>query len=233
VLRPWEGLEASSGGRRWLALPSAYDVLQTSGDMTVIRGYDQWGFDINGVNMRGSVLVFPSFTLLWDVQSVRDISVASLSPIHLLKPSIRILLVGTGARMLNIHPELYGYFARRGVAVEPMATKHAMSTFNVLNGDGREVAAALLSEEPLTRDECCLYLSGSPYTDSDAESVSGRLGGAEAVFGTLEPRAPSTTANPIADDLLNAPKTSQRLRRSFDAKSPSDSPYLGSGPKRS
>jgi NADH dehydrogenase [ubiquinone] 1 alpha subcomplex assembly factor 3 len=177
--------------------------------------------------MRGSVLVFPTFTLLWDVHSVTEISVASLSPVHLLRPAVNLLLVGTGADMRTIHPELYGYFARRGVAIEPMATKHAISTFNVLNGDGRDVAAALLSPEPLTRDEACLYLSGSPYIDPDAIEASRRLegdGGENFEHSTLaDPSEKSGT--PIVDDMMRRVSSSNALRRSHRGRV-SQSPYV-------
>ena len=37
---------------------------------------------------------------------------------------------------------------------------HAIAAFGVLNEEDRPVAAALLCETPLTRDECCLKVPG-------------------------------------------------------------------------
>lgn len=45
---------------------------------------------------------------------------------------------------------------------------HAISTFNVLNQEGRRVAAALMSREPLTRDDACVYTPEAlEETDAD------------------------------------------------------------------
>jgi hypothetical protein len=57
-----------------------------TGSRIVIRGYDDHGFNVNGVRMRGSILCFQSLCLLWDVQGVAGVTAASLSPGHLLKP---------------------------------------------------------------------------------------------------------------------------------------------------
>lgn len=68
--------------------------------------------------------------------------------------------------MRNVNPELFGYFSRKGISIEHMTTKHAISTFNVLNAEGRGVAAALLSLHPVTREEACFYTSGTPYVET-------------------------------------------------------------------
>ena len=46
-------------------------VAQTDASQTVVDGWDDYGYKINGIYMRGSVLAFPNFTLLWDAQQVR------------------------------------------------------------------------------------------------------------------------------------------------------------------
>ncbi len=58
------------------------------GQKSSIQGFDDFGFEINDVNYRGSVLVFPFLTLLWDARTVADITMASLSAAHLVKPRI-------------------------------------------------------------------------------------------------------------------------------------------------
>eukprot|EP01138_Halocafeteria_seosinensis_P015258 gb/GECG01015573.1/.p1 GENE.gb/GECG01015573.1/~~gb/GECG01015573.1/.p1 ORF type:complete len:185 (+),score=13.02 gb/GECG01015573.1/:1-555(+) len=139
------------------------DVSPTIGENdTVIHGMDDFGYQVNGIYMRGSVLCFPNFTLLWDVGKVTEITPQNLSPILIVRPRIEMLLIGTGEEMKEVNPILFGHFARNGVAVEHMASKHAISTFNVLNQEGRGVAAALLCRTELPRDEWCCYLRGSP-----------------------------------------------------------------------
>jgi uncharacterized protein len=61
----------------------------------------------------------------------------------LLEHSPELIIVGTGAT--NVFPprELTFAFARRGVGFEVMDTAAAARTFNVLAGEGRQVAALL------------------------------------------------------------------------------------------
>lgn len=89
---------------------------------TQILGSDKWGFNVNGIYMRGSVLAFGNFSLLWNVTSVVDISPRSLSPVHMVLPKPDLLLIGTGPTYLNINPAVYGYLSRKGIAVEAMST---------------------------------------------------------------------------------------------------------------
>lgn len=58
------------------------------GARSTIQGFDDFGFEINNVNYRGSVLVLPYITLMWDARTVADITMASLSPVHLVNPRI-------------------------------------------------------------------------------------------------------------------------------------------------
>jgi NADH dehydrogenase [ubiquinone] 1 alpha subcomplex assembly factor 3 len=44
--------------------------------------------------------------------------------------------------------EIYDYFRSRGIVIEATSTANAASTFNILNAEGRNVAAALLTAEP-------------------------------------------------------------------------------------
>jgi uncharacterized protein len=103
---------------------------------------DRYGFNVSGVFMRGSVVVFRDFTLLWDCARVADASPRNLAVVHAVRPRPDLLLLGTGEDMRNVNPALYAYFARAGVAVEPMATPHAIALFNTLTAEGRRVAAS-------------------------------------------------------------------------------------------
>jgi uncharacterized protein len=99
------------------------DVFAKDDALTDIQSWDDYGFRVNNIYMRGSVLCLPQFTLLWDVQHISDVSPESLSPVLMLRePRIRLLLIGTGSRMRNVNPMLFGWFSRRGIAVEHMAT---------------------------------------------------------------------------------------------------------------
>lgn len=124
---------------------------------TSLNGFDAAGFNVNGVHMRGSILAFPDFTLLWNVLRAVDVSPRAVAPVHMMRPRTEILLIGTGARIENVNPAVYGYMSRRGVAVEVLTTAQAISMFNLLLGEGRAVAAALVAASPVSRDDACLY----------------------------------------------------------------------------
>jgi uncharacterized protein len=104
------------------ALGGLSNIIQSSGGLSHVQAHDRYGFKVNGIHMRGSVIVFDSFTLLWNVQRVAQIAPRNAAVVHMVRPKVELLLVGTGARMRNINPSLYGYFQRKGVAVEPMST---------------------------------------------------------------------------------------------------------------
>lgn len=48
----------------------------------------------------------------------------------------------------RISPEIVQYFKSRGIYVEATASNSAASTFNILNAEERNVAAALLTMKP-------------------------------------------------------------------------------------
>lgn len=150
-----------------VSLGSLANMIETDDTMSVIQAHDKYGFKINGIHMRGSVIVFKNYTLLWDVSRVEDIGPRQAAAVHMLRPKVDLLIIGTGEHTRNINPSLYAYFARKGVSVEVMSTMHAVSTFNTLNQEGRRVAAALISREPLEREDCCFYTPELVETTAD------------------------------------------------------------------
>ena len=61
----------------------------------------------------------------------------------LLKTAPEIIVLGTGREHVIPPRELVFAFARRGIGFEAMDTGAAARTFNVLVGEGRQVAAVL------------------------------------------------------------------------------------------
>ncbi len=77
----------------------------------------------------------------WPQKSVADLVVEDFAA--LLGDSPELIVLGTGEKNLFPPRELTFAFARRGVGLEVMDTAAAARTFNVLAGDGRQVAAVL------------------------------------------------------------------------------------------
>ncbi len=58
-----------------------------------------------------------------------------------------VVLLGTGSRQHLPPPALYAAFASRGIGLEAMDNRAACRTFNVLLGEFRDVAVALMLPE--------------------------------------------------------------------------------------
>jgi len=105
------------------------------------------GFLINGHPYRGSVFLFPTMILRWHIDSIDELTPQHLAIVRLIVPDTRILLLGCGARMRLIHPDIMKHYRDHGTVIETMSTPHALSTFNVLSAEDRAVAAALVGVE--------------------------------------------------------------------------------------
>jgi hypothetical protein len=81
-------------------------LIERSDSTQRIESHDRFGFRVNGVHLRGSVLVFPLFSLLWDCTSVDAITPRAIAAVHMLRPRPEILLLGTGREARNVNPAL-------------------------------------------------------------------------------------------------------------------------------
>ena len=110
-----------------------------------IEAYGNGGFRFAGMSHRGSILCLANSIVAWDVASPEELSPETLAPVLAEKSLIPSLLVGTGVRQVLASPALRAAFRDAGIALETMDTGAACRTFNVLLGEGRPVAAALIA----------------------------------------------------------------------------------------
>lgn len=111
----------------------------------IIQSYGQDGFKINGAVHDGAVIVLPEKT--WDWKAQRDFSALQESDFDDLAAraeEIDVVLLGTGAKQEFFPPKLKATLKSKGLVVEAMDSGAACRTYNVLMGEGRRVAAALL-----------------------------------------------------------------------------------------
>ena len=110
-----------------------------------IDAYGNGGFRFADMSHRGSILCLPSGIYTWDVMTGEAISAAALKQVlDELKPPA-FLLLGTGETQIFPDLELRSVFATASIGLEPMSTGAACRTYNVLLGEGRPVAAALIA----------------------------------------------------------------------------------------
>lgn len=134
----------------------------TQGDVNIsVTSIEDDSICINNIYIRQSVLMFPKSFYLWSAREVGDISLASLSLVPILFPTLEMLIIGCGKTTLDMIPkeDLMEDFRQRGIVLEFMSSHHAATTFNILNEEDRHIGAAiLLSSPPPVIDEADLKL---------------------------------------------------------------------------
>lgn len=111
-----------------------------------IDGYGAGGFQFGGMSHRGSILALPSGIRIWAAASPADITPDSLAAVFAEdKGLIEHLLVGTGDNLRPLSQATREALRAAGIRAEPMATGAAARTYNILLGERRRVAAALLA----------------------------------------------------------------------------------------
>ncbi len=78
----------------------------------------------------------------WPVTSTHQLDEKSLESVLALEPDV--VLLGTGRRLAFPSRQVYGAVLARNIGLEVMDTAAACRTFNILAGEGRRVAAALI-----------------------------------------------------------------------------------------
>jgi uncharacterized protein len=114
-------------------------------DRQVVQGYGAGGFRVSDREWMGAVIVFPTRTVSWAALGLGDLTLSSFDPIRdAADPAIDLLLIGTGRKMALLPAKLRADLRALGFAIETMDTGAACRTYNVLIGEERHVAAALL-----------------------------------------------------------------------------------------
>jgi uncharacterized protein len=109
----------------------------------VVRGYSPGALRIGEQEYSRSVIVSATTLITdWRPQRMDELTAADLEPVLALQPEV--LLLGSGVRQVFPPHELLARLYAARVGFEVMDTGAACRTYNVLVGEGREVAAALL-----------------------------------------------------------------------------------------
>lgn len=110
-----------------------------------IDAYGNGGFRFADMSHRGSLLCLPSGMHAWDVTRPDEISLDNLAPVFEAADQIDVLLVGLGNDIAGFSKEVRAAPRERGIIVEAVATGGAVRTYNILLGEKRAVAAALIA----------------------------------------------------------------------------------------
>ncbi|XP_028754745.1 NADH dehydrogenase [ubiquinone] 1 alpha subcomplex assembly factor 3 isoform X1 [Neltuma alba] len=113
-------------------------------DQLRFQGYNDTGFTVNKVEYEGSLLCVGNLLLSWKPKKFSEITSDSLSIFQILRPIPEILIIGCGRHMQQVDPELRRFIRSTGMKLEAIDSRNAASTYNILNEEGRIVAAAVL-----------------------------------------------------------------------------------------
>jgi uncharacterized protein len=109
-----------------------------------IDAYGNGGFRFADMSHRGSLLCLPSGVYGWDMEEGEALTEDAFSRV-LQEAGIEFLLVGTGADLRPLPAALKAVLRARGISSDSMGTGAAVRTYNIMLGEKRPVAAALIA----------------------------------------------------------------------------------------
>ena len=112
-----------------------------------IDGYGNGGFRFADMSHRGSLLCLPTGMHAWEARSAAEITLANLQPVFDAADQIDVLLIGLGSDIAGFDKAIRQALRDRKIIVEAVATGGAVRTYNILLGENRAVAAALIAVE--------------------------------------------------------------------------------------
>jgi uncharacterized protein len=110
-----------------------------------IEAYGKGGFAFAGMSHRGSLLCLPDAIWAWDVTAPEQIDKYSLQRVFDAANAIDTLIVGTGTNIWLPPSDLRAALRAVRVVLDPMQTGPAIRTYNIMMGERRRVAAALIA----------------------------------------------------------------------------------------
>jgi uncharacterized protein len=110
-----------------------------------IEAYGKGGFAFADMSHRGSLLCLPDGIWGWPVTKLTEIDEHSLDRVFKAANSIDTLVVGTGTEVWVPPRGLREALRAVRVVLDPMQTGPAIRTYNIMLGERRRVAAALIA----------------------------------------------------------------------------------------
>ena len=109
----------------------------------VITGYENGRLEINGKIYQEAVVLRPGSLDSSQAAAPTALSAELLLDVPEGKPLPEVILVGTGAAQVFLHPKIAAALAAKGIGLESMATAAACRTYTILQSEGRRVWAWL------------------------------------------------------------------------------------------
>jgi uncharacterized protein len=110
-----------------------------------IEAYGNGGFVFDSMSHRGSLLCLPDAIWAWPVTTPAEIDQFSLDRVFAAANAIDTLIIGTGTEAWLPPSALREALRRVRVVLDAMQTGPAIRTYNIMIGERRRVAAALIA----------------------------------------------------------------------------------------
>ena len=110
-----------------------------------IEAYGKGGFAFADMSHRGSLLCLPDGIWAWQITRPDQIDRYSLQRVFAAANSIDTLVVGTGTEVWIPPADLRAALRAVHVVLDAMQTGPAIRTYNIMMGERRRVAAALIA----------------------------------------------------------------------------------------
>lgn len=110
-----------------------------------IEAYGKGGFAFDTMSHQGSLLCLPDAIWAWNVTRAEDITAESLARVFDGAAGIDTLIIGTGNEVWIVPKPLREALRECRIVVDAMQTAPAINTYNVMIGERRRVAAALIA----------------------------------------------------------------------------------------
>lgn len=110
-----------------------------------IEAYGKGGFAFDTMSHQGSLLCLPDAVWAWPVSKASDIDRHALKRVFDNAAAIDTLIIGTGNEVWIMPTDLRNALRNLHVGVDTMQTGPAIRTYNIMMGERRRVAAALIA----------------------------------------------------------------------------------------
>jgi uncharacterized protein len=110
-----------------------------------IEAYGKGGFAFADMSHRGSLLCLPDAIWAWPVTTPGEIDEDALEQVFAAANAIDTLIVGTGTDVWQPSADLRKALRAVSIVLDAMQTGPAIRTYNIMMGERRRVAAALIA----------------------------------------------------------------------------------------
>jgi len=148
ALAPSDPVVGCFGGRRQVGQDHAQRMTADDRHLpqaAAIDAYGKGGFRFGNMSHRGSILCLPDAIWAWPVTKPEEIDRASLARVFAAANGIDTLIIGTGTEVWLPPSDLREALRAQRVVLDAMQTGPAIRTYNIMIGEGRRVAAALIA----------------------------------------------------------------------------------------